>query len=270
MYDILATEKTKRSFERRQTVKNDEMTLARHLIDLSRRAYSRAYYVYSEFLSPADASLLETLYRRKEVGAYTLYGGYRGAERSLAVFGSEQELGYPPSYPTVWLEITPRAPKFADLLSHRDVLGSLMALGIRREVLGDILITDNTCYLFMLESMSDYIAEHLVKVRHTDVKVRGVDSPPEIALTPPDESVYVVAGERLDAFVASVYRLSRAESADMIEKGLVAIDGRVCEKGSVTPHEGAMISLRGYGRFQYLATVGDTRKGKLRIKARVY
>ena len=165
---------------------------------------------------------------------------------------------------------SPLSQKFADPLTHRDFLGSLMGLGIRREVLGDIILSDNEGYLFALESIALYIIENLTQVKHTTVSCQVIDTPPTTAVALPEEAVFVVAGERLDAFVAAIYKLSRSESASLIEKGLVALDGRVVMKCAVTPHVGAMISVRGYGRFLYGGVCGDTRKGKLRILARVY
>ena len=248
----------------------EEMIVKRHLADLSLRAENGGYYVYSDFLSPAEQALLAECKREGMVGAYSLYGGYDLAERRMAVFGSEREFGYSPEYPASWLMIAPVAKKFAEDLTHRDYLGSLMGLGITRDLLGDILVVEGNGYLFAAESIHAYLCENLTQVRHTKVACSSVDAPPAVALALPDEALFVVAGERLDAFVAGVYKLSRSESAALIEKGLVAIDGKVIEKGSVTPREGAMISVRGYGRFLYVGIAGDTRKGKLRITARVY
>lgn len=251
-------------------MKQDDMMIKRHLADLSKRAYSGGYYVFSDFLSPAEQALLAECRREGLVGAYSLWGGYEGAERKMAVFGSESEFGYLPEYPAVWLLITPVAKKFAETLGHRDYLGALMGLGITRDLLGDILLTDGDAYLFAAESICLFLAEQLGEVKHTKVTCSAVDTPPALATVLPDEAVFVVAGERLDAFVAGVYRLSRSESAALIEKGLVTVDGKVIEKVSYAPRDGAMIAVRGYGRFLYVGVSGDTRKGKIRITARVY
>ena len=251
-------------------MKNEEEIIKRHLCDLATRAENGGYYVYSEFLSPAEQALVSDLFRDGKITAYTLEGGYAFAERKLCVFGNEGELGYPPEAPCVWLKIAPREKKFSDSLTHRDFLGSLMGLGIRREVLGDIVVSDNEGYLYLLESMVPYIGESLTAVKHTAVVISEVDALPDVAFSLPDEESFVVAGERLDAFVASIYKLSRSQAAALIEKGLVAVDGKVVEKVSFAPREGAMISVRGYGRFWFESIAGDTRKGKIRILARVY
>jgi len=251
-------------------MKQDDMIVKRHLADLYRQADTGGYYVYSDFLSPAEQALLSEARREGLVGEYALCGGYDSAERRMAVFGSESEFGYACELPAGWIRIAPVAKKFAEALSHRDFLGALMGLGITRDLLGDILIVDKEAFLFASESIHAYLLGNMIEVKHTKVACTAVDAPPEAAVALPDEAVFVVAGERLDAFVAAVYKLSRSESAALIEKGLVAIDGKVTEKVSATPREGAMISVRGYGRFLYVGTCGDTRKGKIRITARVY
>lgn len=251
-------------------MKQDDMILKRHLADLSKRADMGGYYVFSDFLSPAEQALLAEGKREGLIGEYLLCGGYDSAERRMAVFGSESAFGYEHELPAGWLKIAPAAKKFAEELSHRDFLGALMGLGITRDLLGDILIVDGDAFLFAAESIHVYLCENLTEVRRTKVACTLVDAPPLAAVALPDEEIFVVAGERLDAFVAGIYKLSRSESAALIEKGLVAIDGKVTEKVSVAPREGAMISVRGYGRFLYVGICGDTRKGKIRITARVY
>ena len=60
-------------------------------------------------------------------------------------------------------KITPAYPKFAEKLGHRDILGSLMQLGIDRCKLGDILVGEQEAYLLCEETVADYFAEHLEK-----------------------------------------------------------------------------------------------------------
>ena len=91
--------------------------------------------------------------------SYEISGGYEDAERVIVRFGSEDELGYEEAYPITLLRIAPLQSKFADDLTHRDFLGSLMNLGIERDVLGDLLINEKCAYLFCKESVADYIID---------------------------------------------------------------------------------------------------------------
>lgn len=248
----------------------DETLFFNRMAEKSREADQGGYYTASHFLTLAEQSDLAILAFRGEVGRYFLDGGFEGAERKMAIFGDENELGYSPEPFAVWLSITPTAPKFADALTHRDFLGSLMGLGIKRERLGDLLILDNIGYLYLIGETAPYIVEQLTKVKHTDVRCQVIDSPPQTAVALPEETLIVTAGERLDAVVAAVYRLSRAEAQALLEKGLVFLDGKACDKNAAVPKVGVTVSVRGYGRFRYEGIRGDTKKGKLRIAVRIF
>ena len=106
--------------------------------ELSSRAANRYYTTFSDFLNMEEQSELLAL---RLNSPFRLYGGYDGAERCIAAFGDEcNECQFPISF----IKIEPSSKKFADKLTHRDFLGSLMGLGIKRETLGDIIIKDNT------------------------------------------------------------------------------------------------------------------------------
>ncbi len=101
---------------------------------------------------------------------YVLSGGYEAAERKAALFlPSYAEDGDASMLPIAVVRISPLNEKFADALSHRDFLGSLMNLGVERYKLGDILIDGNQAYLICMADMADYICAELKKVRHTSV-----------------------------------------------------------------------------------------------------
>lgn len=138
---------------------------------------------------------------------FRLYGGYDGAERCIAAFGYDCESAL---FPISYIKIEPSAKKFADKLTHRDFLGSLMGLGLKREVLGDIIIADNTGFLMCLDSVTEYIAGNLDKVRHTSVKCTVVNELPGDVQNEPAEQQKIVASLRLDVLAAAVYNLSRS------------------------------------------------------------
>ena len=134
--------------------------------------------------------------------SFSLFGGYENAERQIAVFGNEEEFGYSPSYPIVCILVSPLMQKFADDLTHRDFLGSVLGLGIKRETIGDIIIKNNTGYIFCLETIADFITENLKKVRHTSVKCGKVTETPKEVNPEATEKFIIVASERLDVIIA--------------------------------------------------------------------
>ncbi len=254
-----------------ESIMNDDSDklLINRFAELAHRAYSRECYVCSDFLNVAEQALLNALRFDKASAPYELLGGYEAAERRLACFGDEGLCGYIAEPPISCIEIAPLSAKFAGALTHRDFLGSLMALGLKRGVLGDIVLDESAAYLFCLESFSDYITDNLNKAANTAVKCSKTQIP-DIVSRPPDISRVNVASERLDAMLASVYRLSRSESQRLIISGRVFINGKATENLSLLPDSGAIISVRGLGRFKYEGIDRTTRKGRLEIHVRVF
>lgn len=244
-----------------------EQLLRKRFEELSSRSYSKGIWVYSDFLTVAEQSVLLTMRLPCPV---TLDGGFEGAERRIASFGSEEDCGYEPCAPYVCIKIEPVRQKFADELHHRDFFGSIMALGIKREVLGDIIVFENCGYLFCIESISQYICENLESVRRTSVKCSVVSAPPIESVALPDEEEFVIASTRVDAVTAAVYKLSRSTAKELVEKGLVSINSVVTLNADtvLSPHD--TVSVRGSGRYIFEDTLRQTKKGKLRAAIRVY
>lgn len=244
----------------------NENLLKNRFTELSKRAYDRGIWTFSEFLSLAEQDLLLRLRLPSPV---SLEGGFDGAERRLAVFGSEELCGYVEAAPIVCVRISPVNDKFADDLTHRDFLGSLMALGVRREVLGDIAIKENRGYLFCLDTIADYLCRNLCSVRRTTVKCEICEVPEIVTEKPPVKNL-VVASERLDAVVSAVYRLSRSESQGLVHDGKVYLNGRQVISASAEIPDGTAISVRGFGRFVYEGIERETRRGRLGVLVRIY
>lgn len=232
--------------------------------ELSSRAAQRYYTAFSDFLTMEEQSELLSL--RLE-SPFKLFGGYEGAERCVAAFGEDCENAV---FPISYIKIEPVAKKFADKLTHRDFLGSLMNLGIKRETLGDILIKDNTGYLMCLDTVADFIANDLTRVKHTSVKCNAVSALPEGMQSEPQEQEEIVASLRIDVLTAAVYNLSRNAVKELFNQRKILVNSALCENFSFIPKEGDVISVRGKGRFKYGETLGKTKKGRLIVQLFVY
>ncbi len=246
---------------------DSEQLLKKRFEELSSRSFAKGIWVYSDFLTVAEQSALLTMRLPSPV---TLNGGFEGAERRIACFGSEESCGYEAYPPYTCIKIEPVRQKFADELHHRDFFGSVMALGIKREVLGDIIVYENCGYLFCLEGIAEYICENLTGVRRTSVKCIAVSSPPVASVALPDEEEFVIASPRVDAVAAAVYKLSRSTAKELVEKGLVSINSVVTLNADtlLEPHD--TVSVRGSGRFIFEGELRQTKKGRLRAGIRVY
>ncbi len=241
--------------------------LRRRFAELGQRAYS-GIWTNTEFLSIAEQSVLLSC-ARDIPSPFTLEGGHPSCERRIAMFGSEDFCGYIAQPPVACVRIAPKNAKFADRLEHRDFLGALMSLGIRREVLGDIFLREHCAYLFCMDTIAEYIVRSLEQVRHTTVVCTVVEDVPE-ELTVATKTVEMnVPSERVDAVVCSVYRLSRTQSQQLFAAGRVFVNARETENSSRALKEGDVVSVRGFGRFTYRGAQRETKKGRLYVAVEI-
>ena len=152
---------------------------------------------------------------------------------------------------------------YATTMKNRDYLGALMALGIERCVVGDILTDGKEGFIFCEEKLSSFLCENLTQVRHTHVRCLPADSVPENLRPALQQLQGQAASERLDAVLSKICGLSRTESLELCRQKKVFINGRICEDNSCLLKSGEVISARGYGKFRYLGNSETSRKGKL-------
>ena len=245
-------------------MEESEELLAKRLAELDRRAYENGTYCFSEFLGLAEQSLLPA----HPVSGLTLCGGFAGAERVVARF-SPPDACWEEPYPIAFVKASPVAGKFSGELTHRDFLGALMGLGIKRSVVGDIIVSGGAGHIICLENMAPYVADNLLSVGRESMRCELLETLPEIAVPKPEVTSVVVASERMDALVAGVYGLSRSVSKELFEAERVFKNGRTAEAAD-DADLGDIISVRGFGRFVYRGIERETKHGRIRAAVEVY
>ncbi|MBE6672231.1 MAG: hypothetical protein E7599_01745 [Ruminococcaceae bacterium] len=162
-------------------------------------------------------------------------------------------------------------PKGAQLPGHRDFLGALLALGLDRRALGDIVPFEGKTYLFVKKSVADYLVNSMDRVGKSPVSVEKVTLPthfaPERAF---EETVLTVAGLRLDGLVAAITGLSREEAKNTVIHGLVNRNYLPETRPETLLCEGDVLSVKGSGRFVLQRIAGQTKKGRLKIVLQKY
>lgn len=242
----------------------DEIYLQKRFKELGEKSEKCSQYFFTGFLSVSDISLLHETCDKSGI-RYTLWGGMENTERQMARFGDTESMGYEVPFPIVILHVKPLLEKFADDFNHRDFLGAIMNLGIKRDTVGDIFVDGKEAYLFVDEKIADYIVENLNKVKHTHVKVEKQDEIPGTIEVKKQEKEILVSSLRIDVVVAGRYKLSRNEALLLFRNQKVFVDGRVCENNSYQVKEGDTISVRGLGKMTFKSISGETRKGRIYI-----
>ena len=192
-------------------------------------------------------------------------GGYPDAERAVLCvypdYASPDDLEYP--FTAVGFRYRPLSH-----LTHRDFLGTLLAAGIRRETIGDILCGEGFSVVFLREEMVDYVCEQIQRVGGEGVTIVP-DYDGELPLSRAyEEHRETVASPRLDAIVKALTRCSREKAAEAIRLGQVSVDHRPTESVSAVLTAPCTVSIRGQGRFLIDEIGPETKKGRLLLLAR--
>ena len=196
---------------------------------------------------------------------WALYGGYDDAERRLLAIYPDYYEPLAEDYPLCAVGFRYRAVRE---ITHRDVLGTLMAAGIRRDKIGDILCGDGLSVVFLREEIADFVREQIDRIGGEGVTVIS-----EYTGALPVSHTYqelkdTIASPRLDAVVKSLLRISREKAAELIRLGSVSVNHRPVESVSLTLSAPCTVSVRGYGRFLLDEIGPPTKKGRLLLSAR--
>jgi len=248
---------------------DEERFFMRHIEDLARAATARGIVRYSAFLSDREQALAAAALNRAGVNGedYRFDGGWPGAERKLLCVGPRDGRG---QSPLACVRLCCRAAPGAPLPAHKDYLGSLMNLGVERSCLGDILVEERQTYLFCLSRMASYLCENLTRIRHTSVRAEQVEDADFHYQPRYQEITGTVSSVRLDKLLSLAYQASRSSLVDLIEGGKVFVNGRLITSNGYEPKDGDLISVRGFGRFQYCGAGGQSKKGRAYVTLRRY
>lgn len=214
------------------------------------------------FLTPVEVELVRRNLLRSTVRT-VFFGGYPEAERKLLVALPDYLEEDAAEELISVIEITGR--EIAEL-KHPDFLGSILGLGIKREKIGDIVISDDKCLVFVVENIAEYIVENLDKVGRKGVTLAKV-ALGEVEV--PQKKVEVinatVAGLRLDSIIAAALRTSRSVALSVISEGRVFLNWTQQDSPSSKVKPGDVFSVRGKGRFRLSENINETKKGRLSV-----
>lgn len=248
----------------------EERLLLSRVMDQMRFAQQRNVPAATAFLSPAEVASVERLIAASGYPAHVFLGGYAEAERRVCVFlpdwqtPEEVDAGeYLCALRASW--------KSPDSLTHRDFLGALMGIGIKRETVGDILVGRDSCDLLLLPEIRPFALQNLESAGRAKLSLREL--PLEELSIPVGEVKTVhdtVSSLRLDAVASSGFSVSRSKLADAIAAGRVNLNWRAVTKPDTPVSEGDVISCRGLGKCRLVAVGGKSRKGRTAITLERY
>lgn len=219
------------------------------------------------FLDEREQQQVRLYLRDRPAVSWVFYGGHPEAERQL--------LGIFPEYTAPEesaFELTACAFRYRKetALTHRDFLGSLLAAGLRREAVGDILCGEGLTVVFLRREMAAYVEGQIRKIGGEGVRIEleyTGQLPQAHHFVPLRETI---ASPRLDAVLKALLHCSRQQAAQLIAAGDVQVNHLPVQAVASSVAAPATISVRGYGRFAVDEIGLPTKKGRLVLSARQY
>ena len=254
----------------RSVPEGEERLLLARALDQALFALKRREPAFTDFMDRAKCAR----FRERMAGisglTVTLFGGTEDCERQQMGFFSEPLSEE--TFPIRILKIRRKSKKFGQSdLSHRDYLGSILALGIERSKVGDILVEEEGAVCFVAEDMAPYITAVLEQVSRTAVVAEEAAYSADAVPKRQTEAVQLtVASLRLDAVAGEAFHLARGKVQTLITRELAQLNWNTVTNVSHSVKEGDMISLRGFGRFRILRVGGKTKKDRTILEIEKY
>ena len=247
---------------------DEEKQFLRRLEELMERVNKRFREETTDFLEPHLQNLSEPLLARQGQ-AYLFCGGYEDAERKrLVILPPYIE----PDCALAGIALVHLRGNMAFVKAdHRDFLGAVLSLGIKREKFGDLYVVEDGCYVYTSAEIAEYMLMNCPRVKGVRMEAELVELnqwlPPEAAVKP---LVALVASMRIDTLAAHGFGLSRAKTIELIKAGKVKINHQEVTDADELCQAGDIISFRGKGKLKVAEVAGETKKGKLRVELLKY
>ncbi len=250
----------------RKVTKSEDKLIVSKVLDRFFLSEKTNKLTITDFLDPHLQSVVSKCLEAGNVENYLFYGGYDGAERAIVAFcpsnmSENREPELAGLFKAIKISLIHR-----ENITHRDYLGSLMGLGIKREKIGDILVKDEHCLVIVHNDIADFIRYNLDKVGNVRVQVEYIDIENLKAYEPKVKDIRTtVASLRLDSIASAGFGISRSKVANFIRAEKVNLNWETTPSLTKLVKEGDVISIRGRGRVVLQEIGKTTRKDRISV-----
>lgn len=214
---------------------------------------------FSTFLDERQRQIAQEILNSSRFDHYRFFGGIDNCERVILGVFPEGADALAQSFPIVPLTL---AYSQKNKVSHRDCLGSLMGLQIKREAVGDIVVEDSFAIVFVDEDIAEFILQNLSKAGNATVSVSVSQSVEVEKKQEVQVLTDTVSSLRLDCVVAFLLSKSRTIAAQTIGANLVKVNHQETQNVSKQIGEGDVITIRGKGKFILQSPIKITKKDR--------
>lgn len=255
--------------------KQEDKILLAQILDKIEFSKQREKLEYTDFLDMYQVALVKSFLKKIEFENCVLYGGFENAERKVLII-------YPDKYNMNMVE-----KNFSKIIkviritlndeekgnyAHRNYLGGIVKLGMKREKVGDILVSDDGADILVKEETAETLNQELgtlTRFENSKIELVELDNLKEQEIKVEEVSI-IVPSLRLDNFVSDLAKTSRSKAVQIIDSERVFINGQNETKASKQIKLNDVITIRGKGRFVVKEFSGTTRSGRTVVKVEKY
>jgi RNA-binding protein YlmH len=236
------------------------------ITELAERSLRQGQPEWTDFLDPALREEAQAILGWIKGSRFNAFGGYSSAERRRLVIYPDYYIAQTIEPELAYLAVTVNQLQPGEL-THRDYLGALMNLGIKREKIGDLLVSEEGCQVILAPEMLAFIKQNLTKISNHKCSVVEID-PEQLNIPNLREKVLrsTVASLRLDAIAALGFGESRTKMVKEIKSNRVKVNWKPVLDPDLALNPGDVISIRGRGRVIFKEVSGKSKKGRLGIE----
>lgn len=254
-------------------INEDDKLLVSKLFDKIEFTSKRNSVEYTDFLDMRQRQLLEKVMREIKFENYVSYGAYETAERTVMfIYPEKLEEVFKNGnfeFDTILEIIRIKLPnELKGMYSHRDYLGGIIKIGIRREKVGDIITRKDGADLIVLKESAKYILEGLKALTRFSKAEFETLKIEELNIQAPSTEIIniIIPSMRIDSVVSESIRTSRAKASQIIKEEKVFINHELVTKSSKEVKIDDLITVRGKGRFKVSKILNSTKRGNLVVE----
>ncbi|QOY34390.2 RNA-binding protein [Anaerobacillus isosaccharinicus] len=245
--------------------RKEERPFVDQVLEWKELVKGRFVHKLTDFLDPREQQIITTIIGQDQEVRFSFFGGTEETERKRAFL-------FPPFLEPTVLDYQLSAykvhyPQKFIQLTHPDLLGAMMALGLKRDKFGDIYIQEEVIHIVIASEISSYVEANLQNVGRAQIRLEAISL--EKLMTEKEEwfEKFITASSlRLDVILSEIYQLSRSKIVPLIEAKKVKVNWKIIEQPSFQVQTGDYLSVRGLGRSKLIDVLGKTKKDKWRIE----
>lgn len=243
-------------------IRKEEEIFANKILDYKEKA-SNKKVILTKFLDLREQEIISYLVNNDNYIKVYFNGGYQDSEMKRALF-LHNDIPYSNDLFNLRIYQIEYNKKFLNI-SHRNILGTLMSLGITRDNIGDIIHNDDA-YFITTQEISEFIINSFNTINKVPISLKEI---PIIEFNVDlnyQEKNIIVNSLRLDLIISHTYNISRNKANDLIIGSFVKINHIMVDNNSYKCKINDIISVRTKGRMKILSINGKTKKDKISLK----